>query len=135
MQDNSNRKPTSKDRLLQFFELHSISLHKFYEKTGIPNDYLTKEGDIDPDLFKKILNFCPELSLVWLLTGNGSMLPSQQGPEVISTTTQETTASFREQYDDLDPVNRQKKVQEAMAYLRDYIKRLDRDIEGLQNKE
>ncbi len=135
MQENSNQKPTSKERLLHFFELNSISLQQFYEKTGIPNDYLAKVENIGSLVIEKLADFYPELRLAWLFTGNGNMLCSQQEAEVTPTTTKEITESLREPHNHLVPLITPKSEEISLAYLRDFIKRSKQHNEGLQNIE
>lgn len=68
---------TSKERLLQYLENKDVDKSTFYEKTGI------KRGLLDADKLKsalsdhfiaKIVAVYEDLSLKWLITGNGQMI-------------------------------------------------------------
>lgn len=64
-----------KDRLLTFIESKKISKREFARIVGLSNGYIDKITDnISQAKVENILNKFPELSRVWLLTGEGEML-------------------------------------------------------------
>ncbi|MDH6309312.1 hypothetical protein M2451_002802 [Dysgonomonas sp. PFB1-18] len=71
-----DKKLTQKDRILEFLESLAISKNKFYTQTGIANGTLDKKSGITGDTIVKIHNAYPDLSLEWLITGEGEMLKS-----------------------------------------------------------
>ena len=66
---------TVKQRLVQFIKYKRISQKKFEETIGVSNGYINNLKSTPRGLIiqKIILNF-PELSRVWLLTGEGEMI-------------------------------------------------------------
>jgi hypothetical protein len=65
-------------RILQYIEFKGISKYKFYQETGFSNGFLDKDGAIGTDKCEKIRYQYPDLSLEWLITGNGEMLNKAQ---------------------------------------------------------
>jgi len=63
-------------RILQYLELKGISKYKFYQITGLSNGFLDKDGAIGSDKCEKICYEYTDISIVWLITGKGSMLAS-----------------------------------------------------------
>lgn len=68
---------TTKERILQFVDYKGISKTRFYEETGMRRGFL--DGDklktSIPDTFiATIVATYPDISPIWLLTGEGSML-------------------------------------------------------------
>lgn len=66
----------AKDNLLIFIKKKNISKTEFYKITGLSNGFLDKGGSVTSSNLETILSFFPELSLDWLITGNGQMLRS-----------------------------------------------------------
>jgi phage repressor protein C with HTH and peptisase S24 domain len=62
------------DRILQLIKHKEISRRKFYIETGLSNGFLDKVKDIGASKIEHILNAYPEVSMEWLLTGNGDMI-------------------------------------------------------------
>ena len=65
---------TSSDRVLQFIDYKGISKREFYATTGLSNGFLDKSSNIGSDKLEKIISAYPDLSLLFIVTGNGSML-------------------------------------------------------------
>ena len=65
---------TSSDRVLRFIEYKGISKREFYANTGLSNGFLDKSSNIGSDKLEKIISAYPDLSLLFIVTGNGSML-------------------------------------------------------------
>lgn len=65
------------DRLALFLEKEGISDYKFQKVIGVSNGYLdkTKQGTrgIGSDILEKIRVAYPQLNIIWLLSGEGSM--------------------------------------------------------------
>ena len=66
------------DRLKLFIEAKGISLNEFDKSIGVSSGYIGKhvrgEGSIGSHILEKIFAVYPELSVRWLLTGEGEML-------------------------------------------------------------
>ncbi len=132
MQENNNVPSNTKDRLLKFIELNSISLHRFHQKIGVSNGYLAKVESIGSPVIERIAEIYPDLSLDWLFTGKGNMLRSQQKPtettaqanaqEVIEL--QRKVINLLEQQQKPERTQPPQNVEGAMAYLEDYLVRL-----------
>jgi len=65
---------TSSDRVLQFIDYKGISKREFYATTGLSNGFLDKSSNIGSDKLEKIISAYPDLSLLFVVTGNGAML-------------------------------------------------------------
>lgn len=66
------------DRLYQFIEYKSLSAYAVERNCGFSNGYLKKQlkggGSVGSDVLAKINHEYPELSLIWLITGRGTMI-------------------------------------------------------------
>jgi hypothetical protein len=66
------------DRLFVFIAERDISPYTFEKTCQVANGYLRKQqkgkGSIGSDIIEKIHQHFSDLSLIWLLTGEGSML-------------------------------------------------------------
>jgi hypothetical protein len=66
------------DRLYRFIKSKQMLASKFEEVCNISNGYLGKQlkakGAIGSDIMERIHNVYPELNLMWLITGKGTML-------------------------------------------------------------
>lgn len=66
-----------KDRLAHFLEEEEISVPDFCESVGMPQAYyLSMKGNIPESKLKSIMEKYPQLSIEWLMTGEGSMIKS-----------------------------------------------------------
>ena len=66
---------TTKDRLLKYIEHTGLATSRFESLCGLSNGYVRNlKTQIGADKLSNILNAFPELSKIWLLTGEGSML-------------------------------------------------------------
>lgn len=68
---------TQKDRIIEFLQKKGISKNHFYLKTGIANGTLDKKSGVTGETILKIHNNYPELSLEWLIAGEGDMIKSR----------------------------------------------------------
>lgn len=66
-----------KKRILQFVDYLNISKREFYAKTGISRGTLDNNSGITEDILTKIFANYSEISPLWLITGEGSMLISE----------------------------------------------------------
>lgn len=73
------------DRLVQFIESKGVAVSAFEKELGLGNTTISKAykngGSLGSDKIEKILSSCPELSPLWLVTGNGPMLNGPVGAD------------------------------------------------------
>ena len=72
------------ERLLYYIDYKGDTKYKFYKKTGLSNGFLDKNRNIGSDKCEIISENYPDLSLEWLITGNGEMLKNN---DIITQTT------------------------------------------------
>lgn len=69
------------DRLMQYLDIKEIKPTRFEKNIGLSNGYLgtqrRRNADLGEGVLLKIADNCLDLSIEWLLTGNGSMLKNQ----------------------------------------------------------
>ena len=65
------------NRVLQYIEQKGLSISEAERLFGLSNGYLGKQlkrtADLGESKLTKILEHCPDMSPIWLLTGEGSM--------------------------------------------------------------
>jgi len=70
-------------RLKQFIEYKGIAMRQFDAEIGAANGYIGKqiknEASVGSEIIQKIVSVYPELSLEWLITGDGTMLKPSGG--------------------------------------------------------
>ena len=70
------------DRLMQFIQQAGLSARQFDISIGASNGYTLRmkknRASIGSDVIENILKIYPQLNVVWLLTGEGSMLKGQE---------------------------------------------------------
>ena len=75
------------DRLMQFINYSGLSARQFDLSIGASNGYTLRmsknRASIGSDVIENILRTYPDLNVVWLLTGEGTMLKSQQEDEIL----------------------------------------------------
>ena len=75
------------DRLMQFIQYSGLSARQFDLSIGASNGYTLRmsknRASIGSDVIENILRTYPDLNVVWLLTGEGPMLKSQQEEEIL----------------------------------------------------
>ena len=76
---------TTKDRLLKYIEHTGLATSRFENLCGLSNGYVRNlKSQIGEDKLSNILNVFPELSKIWLLTGEGSMLVKDSSDSPLS---------------------------------------------------
>lgn len=75
------------DRLMIFIKEAGMSARQFDLSIGASNGYTLRmsknRASIGSDVIEKILRTYPDLNVVWLLTGEGHMLKSQEEEEIL----------------------------------------------------
>lgn len=68
------------ERLYEYLALKSIKPTAFEKEIGLSNGYLgtqkKRNADMGEAIIIKIIDYCQDLSLIWLITGEGKMLKS-----------------------------------------------------------
>ena len=80
MQEKRRNISPVKDRILYYIENLSISKREFYSKTGISRGTLESPTGITEDTLAKFIATYPEVSLEWLIRGEGEIV-RPNGPE------------------------------------------------------
>lgn len=69
------------NRILEFVDFKGISKNELSLQLGLSNSYMTKmtktKGNVGSSVLEKIVRIYPELSIEWLVTGEGSMIKMQ----------------------------------------------------------
>jgi len=65
------------ERILQLLEKKEVTPYKFCKDLSFSMGYLDKRGAIGTDKYLKIIKYFPEISPMWLLSGEGDMLKSE----------------------------------------------------------
>lgn len=69
-----------RDRLLSYIDSKGLSVRQFEKMCGLSNGYVSNiKLSVTPQKQKKILSVFSDISMPWLLTGEGPMLKEQQG--------------------------------------------------------
>lgn len=72
----------AKERLLMYLEKQGITKAEFERRAGLSNGYVNNfKGNFGADKLERILFNYPDLSKVWLLTGEGEMLANDNVSE------------------------------------------------------
>lgn len=74
MQEKTQEKSPIKQKILLFLSKMGISQYEFYQKTGITRGILGQNNGISEENITRFLAYYKEVSVEWLLTGEGEML-------------------------------------------------------------
>lgn len=69
-----SKKSTIKENILQFLDLHGITMYDFYKKTGVSNGVLSQKTGMSEENIMRFLSYYKKVNPIWLLTGEGPML-------------------------------------------------------------
>lgn len=77
------------DRIYEYLTIKGIKPTVLEKEIGLSNGYLSvqrkRNADIGEGVLNKIIDYCRDVSPVWLLTGRGTMMmPASSAPEVIT---------------------------------------------------
>ncbi len=66
------------NRLFKYLEFKGIKHTRFEKEIGFSNGYLKtqlkRNADFGETILVKVINYCPDLNIKWLLLGDGEML-------------------------------------------------------------
>ncbi|MDG1572979.1 hypothetical protein OZ410_11680 [Robiginitalea sp. M366] len=75
------------DRLIEFINYAGLSARQFDISIGASNGYTLRmhknRASIGSDVIENIIRTYPDLNVVWLLTGDGKMLKSQEEEDIL----------------------------------------------------
>lgn len=112
------------DRLMLFIKEAGMSARQFDLSIGASNGYTLRmsknRASVGSDVIEKILRTYPDLNVVWLLTGEGQMLKSQEAEEIL-----DFENLPREKQLEIERIIEQK-IQEKQ---RDEVKRLIQEVQ------
>ena len=87
MQENS----IIKQNILKYLEYKGITPYRFYKENDVTRGILTQNNGITEENLLKFVQFAQDISLNWLLTGEGTMLKTDTPDD--GAKTEEKTAS------------------------------------------
>ncbi|WP_372472857.1 hypothetical protein AB4865_08540 [Capnocytophaga sp. ARDL2] len=123
-----------KQNILQSVDFKGVAKCKFYQETGITRGILDQNNGMSEENTLKFLAYYPEVNVEWLLTGNGSMLKSEQpqpSKELINDN--EIVALLKEKLED-----KQKQItllEENKALLQEKVAKLESEIQALKSAQ
>lgn len=113
-----------KDRLILFLRHKNLSQNKFEKMVGLSNGFVNNIGDsIRLISLQKIIRHFPELNKNWILTGEGSMLISEN-------TMQEPNENYKSQQSQLS-----KRIEELTKEIQNWKERFFLQQETLRQIE
>lgn len=74
-----------KQRILEFADTLGISKREFYSKIGVSRGTLESKTGITEDVMAKFIAAFPDISIEWLITGNGSVTEKTKNTSVSTT--------------------------------------------------
>ena len=77
MQEKQREKSPIKERILQYLNLKGITKYALYRDSGITRGILDQDTGISEDNLQKFLHFAQDISLTWLITGEGEILKTK----------------------------------------------------------
>lgn len=63
-----------KQNILKYLDFIGLTPYKFYQQTGITRGVLTQNNGMSEENTTRFLDYYPDVSPQWLLTGKGEML-------------------------------------------------------------
>lgn len=68
----------TKERFVEYLKTKGIGQTSFEESSGLSRGAISQKSGFSANSIEKIAIACPDLNIDWLITGNGSMLKSEQ---------------------------------------------------------
>lgn len=119
-----------RERILLYLENKGISKYKFYQKIGVSNGFLDKNGSIGSDKCEKISYQYPDINIEWLITGRGNMLIDSFEENMIK----EPQVFYQKKEKEVES-ERIQELKETIATQREFIDFLKRKIDRLEDAQ
>ena len=124
------------ERLQYFLREEGVTAYAFEQSCGLSNGYLAKQlrgrGSVGSDIVEKIKYNYPQLSIVWLVTGKGTMQlpPLPTGKELVEVELAEEQALFYTAKDDVIQLLHQQiqQYQSVIEHKDKIIRLLERNV-------
>ena len=71
------------ERILEFIRYNKLSVNSFEKQCGLSSGYMSKTKNMSTDVVMKVVRTFPDLSLQWVMSGEGSMLNEEDFSEDI----------------------------------------------------
>jgi|GEM_PF-670002 len=127
---------TIQERILQLLEKKEVTPYKFCKDLGFSMGYLDKRGAIGTDKYLKIIKYFPEISPMWLLSGEGDMLKSELNEQKFSNNDKYTASLEKINALQEDKIaNLEKTIKELKSKLQKTIAKQENDIINLQGED
>jgi putative phage repressor len=127
---------TIQERILQLLEKKEVTPYKFCKDLGFSMGYLDKRGAIGTDKYLKIIKYFPEISSMWLLSGEGDMLKSELNEQKFSNNDKYTASLEKINALQEDKIaNLEKTIKELNNKLQKTIAKQENDIINLQGED
>ena len=127
---------TIQERILQLLEKKEVTPYKFCKDLGFSMGYLDKRGAIGTDKYLKIIKYFPEISPMWLLSGEGDMLKSELNEQKFSNNDKYTASLEKINALQEDKIaNLEKAIKELKSKLQKTIAKQENDIINLQGED
>lgn len=101
MQENKQVKSPIKSRMLQYIKEKGITRYAFYKETGMSRGILDQPTGISEDNLACFIKYAPEVSLEWLICGQGEMIDKKASSSVVYETPGQKTpraSDFSQKY-------------------------------------
>ena len=127
---------TIQERILQLLEKKEVTPYKFCKDLSFSMGYLDKRGAIGTDKYLKIIKYFPEISPMWLLSGEGDMLKSELTEQKFSNNDKYTASLEKINALQEDKIaNLEKTIKELNNKLQKTIAKQENDIINLQGED
>lgn len=74
-----------KQRIVQYLNFKEVKKEEFYSKINVAKSNFSKSAlnsEVSASIVAKILNYFPDISAEWLITGKGDMMNNNKGTDV-----------------------------------------------------
>ena len=124
------------ERILQLLEKKEVTPYKFCKDLSFSMGYLDKRGAIGTDKYLNIIKYFPEISPMWLLSGEGDMLKSELNEQKFSNNDKYTASLEKINALQEDKIaNLEKTIKELNNKLQKTIAKQENDIINLQGED
>lgn len=88
-----------KQNILKYLDFIGLTPYKFYQLTGMTRGVLTQNNGMNEENTTRFLDYFPDVSPEWLLTGKGDMLKSKvENQNVVNEPTENYGLDYKEMY-------------------------------------